>query len=638
MTERKYSFETGEKNSFSIVDYVIFAATLLISAAIGIYYAVKDRKKQNVKEFLLAGGKMPILPVALSLLATFMSAITLLGTPAEMYNYTTMYLWIGIGYVITMACTAHIFIPVFYRLKITSCYEYLELRFNKLVRTISTVIYVIHMTIYMGIVLYGPSLAVNAVTGLSLWGAICAVGSVCILYTTLGGMKAVLWTDTFQIIMMGIGLLAALIQGSIEIGGFGRAWEIADKNQRVVYDDFNVLPTVRHTFWSLVIGGSFLWTSIYAANQAQIQRAVSCSSLRRAQIAIWLNAPGLVIILFLCSLIGIVMYAFYSTCDPLKFGLISASDQLFPLFVMDILGHIPGIPGLFIACIFSGTLSSISSGLNALAAVVLEDIIKPYCLKDLRESRATLISRIIAFVFGLVCLGLTWVASQMGSILQATHTLFSILGAPALGLFTLGMLFPWANAKGALAGLLTSVVLLLWIGFGSFIAGIPPIKSPVSISGCNWTLLDDGVMGFNNITFNPTGNTTNITIPSDIDYSSPLTHIYQISYLWYSVLAVVIVLLVGLPVSFITGAQNPSELDPKLICPIFDIVLPCLPYKIRHFLYFGVKHPERKMKEASELAKKDENQESNNDILLSDLSKEIKMSPSFSNNDHQKNS
>ncbi|XP_050391445.1 sodium-coupled monocarboxylate transporter 2 [Patella vulgata] len=326
--ERQYSIHTGQKNSFSMVDYFIFGGTLLVSSVIGIYYAIKDRKKKSIKDFLLAGGEMHVVPVALSLLASFMSAITLLGTPAEIYNYTTMYLWIALGYVLTMASAAHIYIPIFYNLKLTSCYEYLELRFSKCVRMIGTLVFITQMTIYLGIVLYGPSMAINAVTGLSLWGAICTVGIVCIFYTTLGGMKAVLWTDAFQVVMMGMGLLAVMIQGSIEIGGLSKAWEIAAQNQRVVYDDFSVSPATRHSFWSLVIGGAFLWTSVYGTNQAQVQRTLACPTVRHAQMAIWLNAPGLMIILVLSSLIGIVMYAFYATCDPIKFGLVFASDQV----------------------------------------------------------------------------------------------------------------------------------------------------------------------------------------------------------------------------------------------------------------------------------------------------------------------
>lgn len=118
-----YSFETGEKPDFHVVDFVLFGLMLAFSASIGIFYAVKDRNKKNTKEFLLAGGNMNPIPVSLSILASFMSAITLLGTPAEMYNYNAMYFWIGLSYLFVIILAAHVFIPVFYRLRVTSAYE-----------------------------------------------------------------------------------------------------------------------------------------------------------------------------------------------------------------------------------------------------------------------------------------------------------------------------------------------------------------------------------------------------------------------------------------------------------------------------------------------------------------------------------
>ena len=118
-----YSFETKDTSKFTAVDYVMFGLMLAVSASIGLFYAIKDRKKANTKDFLLAGGNMNPIPVALSILASFMSAITLLGTPAEMYNYTTMYWYIGLGYLLVVAVAAHIFIPIFYKLRVTSAYE-----------------------------------------------------------------------------------------------------------------------------------------------------------------------------------------------------------------------------------------------------------------------------------------------------------------------------------------------------------------------------------------------------------------------------------------------------------------------------------------------------------------------------------
>lgn len=632
MEDKSYSLNTGRKNTFAVLDYVFFIGTLAISLLIGIFFGYRNRSKHSTKEVLLAGGKMHFIPVAMSLLASFMSAITLLGTPAEMYNFTTMYWYIGISYFFVMFMAAHIYIPIFYNLKVTSAYEYLEYRFSKGVRTAGMCIFSLQMMIYMSIVLYGPSLALNAVTGLSLWGAVASVGIVCMIYTALGGMKAVLWTDSFQVIMMIAGVLATLIQGSIEVGGFAKAWEIAVENERVWFTDFRVDPSVRHSAWALVIGGSFLWVSVYGTNQAQVQRALSCRTLKDAQIALWLNFPGLCIILYLCCLVGIVLYAFYRTCDPVTYGLIMASDQLYPLFVMDIMGHVPGVPGLFVASIFSGGLSTLSSGLNSLSAVMLQDIIKPYIAPNISERRASLLTKILAIVFGIICLSLTYVASLLGGILQAALAVFGMFGAPMLGLFTLGMIFPWANKWGAYSGLFCSLIMMFWIGIGAYITKPDLGRTPISLEGCpNFTVFTNISQTFTNYTYSTTTSLYNATIDLTpvVEDENPINKLYTLSYVWYSFTAVLIVVVVGMTVSLITGKNDPRTIDARLICPIFDVVFPYLPERILKPLRFGVNHKGKYdiKPTQSEMPLKEKNSSirNANEIVLNDIDQEIEI-------------
>ncbi|XP_069124076.1 sodium-coupled monocarboxylate transporter 1-like isoform X2 [Argopecten irradians] len=279
----QYNFETNQNVSFNAVDYVVFGATLLASAGIGLFYAIRDRKNTDADEFLLGGRNIHYLPVSLSLLSSFISAITLLGTPAEVYLYNTMYWWISIGFLITGMGAAHIFIPIFYNLKVTSIFQYIEMRFGKINRFTASIIYLSWMMLYMAIVLYGPSLALNAVTGLSLWGSVFAVGLVTTFYTTLGGMKAVVWSDSLQMLIMFSGMLALLIAGSLKLGGLDEAWQIAARNGRTLLLEFDPDPSTRHSVWSVVIGGGIFWCCIYGVNQAQVQRAVSVSSLSNAR-------------------------------------------------------------------------------------------------------------------------------------------------------------------------------------------------------------------------------------------------------------------------------------------------------------------------------------------------------------------
>ncbi|XP_041364434.1 sodium-coupled monocarboxylate transporter 1-like [Gigantopelta aegis] len=593
-----YSFETGRINQLSTWDYVIFALILIVSAGIGIFYAIKDRNRKSIQEFLMAGRNMSVAPVALSLVASFMSAITLLGSPAEMYNYSTMFWWIGLSYVFVAYGAAHIYIPIFYNLRVTSLYEYLERRFCKGVRTMGSIAFSLQMLLYMAIVLYAPSLALNAVTGFSLWGSVISVGVVCTIYTTLGGMKAVLWTDTFQIGMMYAGLLAVLIKGAMTVGGVGKAWEIAAENKRIYFTDFSMDPARRHSVWSLAIGGYFTWVAIYGTNQAQVQRACACPTLKTAQRAIWWNVVGLWMVLYLSCMIGIIMYAFYTHCDPLSFQLISATDQLLPLFVMDVLGPVTGMPGIFIASIFSGALSTISSGLNSLAAVFLEDVIKAYYGKEISQARATNIAKILALIYGLICLGLTYVASLLGNVLQAALSLFGMIAGPLLGLFSLGMFFPWANKWGAYSGLLSGLGFLFWIGIGAQISKPPvyPPKAPLSVTGCNWNVtttmattasLNSTVNAMTSAYVTSMANYTTVAPERSADYT-----LYTLSYMWYSATAFLWVIVVGMIVSGFTGFTDPKTIDPKVICPLADVVFPLyfLPESIRKPLRFGIVH------------------------------------------------
>lgn len=581
-----YKFERGEETFFHTWDYVVFSLTLLFSAAIGLYYAIVDRKKDSEKEFLLAGRSMSIFPVSLSLLSSFISAITLLGTPAEVYKYNTMYWLICVGFTISAAASAHIFVPVFYNLGITSVFEYIQMRFGRIVRIIACIVYLTWMLFYMSIVLYGPSLALSAVTGISLWGSVIAVGAVCTFYTTVGGMKAVVWTDSFQMIVMFAGMLTLLVTGCMKMGGIDVAWDIAYKNERVKFFIMDFDPTIRHTFWNVIVGGGFFWTAVYGINQAQVQRALSLPSLTKAKIAIWINLPGMICVLTLVCLVGLVMFSFYSPCDPVSKGVIEKTDQLIPLFTMDLVGDFNGLPGLVISCIFSGSLSTISSGYNAVAAIMLEDFAKP-CFPKMSSFTMTLFSKLVIILCGVVCLLIAFVVSQLGAtILQAAYILFGMLGGPLLGLFTLGVLFPWANKWGALIGHLTALVVTLWVGLGTYIDNVvvtPP--SELTIAGCK---------DLTNSTFYTTTTTmptktfmsTEAVIPQAKD-DFPL---YKMSYIWYTSLGMIINIIVGLIISFLTGATKPSDINPGLICPIFDVIIPCLPTKLRKRLYFGVRH------------------------------------------------
>uniref|UniRef100_A0A8C8DZL6 Solute carrier family 5 member 8, like n=1 Tax=Oryzias sinensis TaxID=183150 RepID=A0A8C8DZL6_9TELE len=488
----------GPVATFSVWDYVVFAVTILGAAGIGLFQAIRGRKESSSAEFLLGGRQMTAVPVAMSLTASFMSGITVIGTPAEAYQFGAAFWIFGISYTIMSTITAEIFVPLFYRLAIT-------------------------------------------ITGLDLWGVLVATGLVCILYCSLGGLKAVIWTDVFQMGIMLAGFVAVIARGAVIRGGLGQIWEDAGQGGRLNAFDFDPNPLKRHTFWSIVIGGSIMWVSIYSINQSQVQRYISCKTLGHAKMSLYVNMVGLWVTVSLAVFSGLTMYSIYKNCDPLSNGDVTASDQLLPYLVMDILGDFPGIPGLFVAAAYSGTLSTVSSSINALVAVTVEDFIFPVW-KNLTQKQISWLNMGLSIFFGGVCIGMAGVASMMGGVLQAALSIFGMISGPLLGLYLLGMLFRTSNSIGGLVGMVIGLVLTLWVGIGGQV--YPPTADmtnplPLTTAGCNNTMTQ------NYTTTSPWSTSASLTTPSNFrpDLADSW---YSLSYVYLSLLGMLVTMVCGL--------------------------------------------------------------------------------------------
>uniref|UniRef100_A0A8C9U6B7 Solute carrier family 5 member 8 n=1 Tax=Scleropages formosus TaxID=113540 RepID=A0A8C9U6B7_SCLFO len=452
--------------TFAVWDYVVFALMLLVSAAVGVYCAMSGGGQQSSQDFLMGGRKMTAVPVALSLTATFMSAITVLATPSEVYQYGAMFILFTLSYSLMVFVTSEVFLPIFYRLGVTSTYEVSSIR--------SPLTSKLHQetVLYTGIVIYVPALALKQVTGFDLWGAVMSTGIVCTFYCSLGGLKAVVWTDVFQLATMMAGFLVVIIRAVLLHGGFSVIIDDSQKGGRLNLWDFDPNPFKRHTFWTITFGGAFVWIGIYGVSQAQVQRYVSCKSLNHARTSLYLNLVGLWAILLCAVFSGLCLYAIYQDCDPWTAGLISAPDQLMPYLVMDILRDYPGLPGLFVAAAFSGTLSTVSSSINALAAVTVEDLVKPYI--SMSDRKLSWISKGLSLFYGAVCIGMAAIASLLGGLLEAALSIFGIIGGPLVGLFSLGIFCPFANSTVSTVqflhkktGKMIGTDFVFWCSFGS---------------------------------------------------------------------------------------------------------------------------------------------------------------------------
>ncbi|XP_034418555.1 solute carrier family 5 member 6 isoform X1 [Cyclopterus lumpus] len=552
----------SDQKHFTAADYVIFALLLAASIGIGLYHALSGGRQRTTQEFLLADRSMSCLPISLSLLASFQSAVAIIGVPAEVYAHGTQYWFIGCAYFLGLLIPAHVFIPVLYKLQLSSAYQYLELRFSKAVRICGTLAFIFQTVVYMGVCVYTPAFALNAATEFELWGSVLATGLVCTLYTTIGGLKAVIWTDVFQTVVMFAGQLAVIVVGVHQTGGVSEVWRKVREGNRIAALDLNPDPTERHTFWTLGVGGVFLMLSLYGVNQAQVQRYLSARTEKEAVRSCYMAFPSLQLSLALSCVMGLVMFALYCGEDHSDKLATSSKDAMVIYFVMDMLQGLPGLPGLFVACLFSAALSTISSAFNSLATVTMEDLVKPH-FPAMTEARATLLSKALALSYGLLCMAMAYFTHLMDdSVLQVALKIFGMVGGPVLGLFCLGMFFPWANATGALAGLGTGLALAFWVGIGSIVArgsGARPLPA-----GCNATSALHAA--FANVT---------------LSRPSGLHRLYSLSYMWYSAFGCFTVILTGLVVSFLTGPMKEEDVTPGTIYPLMGKLVCFLPEHLK---------------------------------------------------------
>ena len=585
-------------------DYVVFALMFVFSSAVGFYYAYKDRNKANMDNFHLGDRKGHPLPVALSLSVSIISATNIVGLPAEIYTYGSMIVWQLVGMFFAIVCAAFFFITVLYRLNKISVFAYIEMRFGPTMRYVSSALYVFKNFVLLSFVLYAPCLSFKAITGSSLWITMAVTTVVCTLYTLLGGIKAVVWTDTLQFVVMIAGLLTVVIIGAGKVGGFEHAWNIASDYGRIEFDNISADPTVRHTVWGLLIGYGFLWLYANGAQQATVQRIFTLPNLRQARMTVLLSYPGMLLISILSCMSAIVMVAYYRDCDPLKSGRVRSRNELFPLLVLDTLSQYPGLTGLVLASLFSGALSTISSGLGGVSAVFTEDLIKPLWPRPLSGKAQLYVSKVFVLCLGVSMFGIASGISQLdGLILQNITSVASSFAGPALGMYISGMVFPWTNKHGALAGLLISTSLVMWLILGKAIVKLPSApRLSVDVSGCSIVnpstpiFFSGNTTTMSSITNGTDFNTTVVSTDGDLVFereTSALDLFYSISYMWYTTLGLLVSLIVSIAVSVITGPTKPEDIDDRLMFPLFYYMCPFLPERYRNYLKFGIVYKNR---------------------------------------------
>ncbi|KAG8286032.1 hypothetical protein J6590_069442 [Homalodisca vitripennis] len=356
---------------FDWIENSVVVAMLLLSFLIGVYYTFCN-KQDTFSEYMLGGRSMGIFPVAMSLVASCVSGLSILGIPTEVYLYGTQYAAANFTLIMLALVIGVFYLPVYYKLQLNSHFEYLQLRFNKHVRIIGVALFSFLMVTLLPAVIFVPAVCFNQVTGLSVYTISVGISGICIFYTSFGGLKAVLWTDALQSMFTFFGMVFVIIVSCFNLGG----------------------------------------------------RYLSVPSLRKAKWALFYSAVSLYIVINLSTFFGMILYARYYQCDPVAAGVIKSSSQIVPLYVSEVGRNYPGLAGLYVSGILSSSLSSVSSWLNSIGGMLYKDIMEVY-FPDVQHSESTecKIIRAIVIVLGISSVLLMFVVEKMGTIFQVTAIL-----------------------------------------------------------------------------------------------------------------------------------------------------------------------------------------------------------------------
>lgn len=444
-------------NSLPVLDLIVICAYILGIVFFGAWFY---RKSGTLEGFTVGGRNLPGWAIGLSILATYLSSISFLALPGKSYPGT----WNAFVFSLTVpiACwvSARYFIPLYRGSLQTTAYEHLESRFGYWARAYCGLALILLQIGRIAVVLYLVSLAMNQLLGWDIVTVILVLGFLTILYTVVGGIEAVIWTDVVQaIVLLGGGLVCAGLLFAKMPGGAGNALSTAWEQDKFSLGswDFNLAI---EGFWVVFIFGVVDNLRNFGVDQNFVQRFLAAKSEADARRSLWLGGLLYVPVSALFLLIGTLLFLYYNALSPTPAGFPDQGDKVFPFFIVSELPA--GLTGLVIAGVMAAGMSTLDSSINVSATVFTVDFYKRFArgtVDDGRLLRVTRWSSVVCGVIGTLC---SLAMIQVKTVLDVWWKFSSIFGGAMLGLFLVGIVVSKATSRGALMGAFAGVAVIVW--------------------------------------------------------------------------------------------------------------------------------------------------------------------------------
>lgn len=451
----------------NVIDAIVFFIYMFGITLIG---ALFYRKNKTASAYTLGNSAIPGWVVAMSIFATFVSSISYLALPGIAFQSNWNAFVFSLSLPISAFFAVRFFVPLYRKINSPSAYTYLEQRFGTWARIYASTMYLLTQLMRIGTILYLMALAVNAVFGWDIATIIIVTGFVVMIYSLLGGLQAVVWTDAIQGILLIGGAIVCILFILFDMpDGPGQVFQIGMTNNKFSLGSFS-LNLTESTFWVVFVYGIFINLQNYGIDQNYVQRYMAARSESEAKKSAFWGGMLYIPVSMLFLFIGTALYAYYNSGAgqlPTELQDITKSDRVFPYFIVERLPM--GITGLLIASVFAAGMSTISTSYNSSATVIFTDYFQKLKHKDLSERNKMKVLYLATLGVGIIGVLIGIAMINVKSALDAWWKLASVFSGGMLGLFLLGVFSKKRNVKGAIIGVVCGLLVILWLSLSNIL-------------------------------------------------------------------------------------------------------------------------------------------------------------------------
>jgi SSS family solute:Na+ symporter len=439
---------------FSPIDWFVIVLYFAVVAGIGFYFS---RRNADFKDFMFGGGNMPWLAVGISLIATSVSANTFLGNPADGYANDMRLLMLNAGSLIAIAIIGIVFIPRIRSSGIKSAYELLEMKFSRRVRVMAASFYSLHLLLRMGMLIYGPSLVLMKITGAPYWACAIAMALFAMMYTSLGGIKAVTTTDIIQFLIFFGGGLLCIGYCAHAVGGFAKTWHLASEAGKTRWFDFAWDPSSPRNFWTASLVYIVFEVAIRGCDQQFVQRYLSTKDVRTANYSSVTSSLLGVCVGVVFFTVGAFLYVYFQVAHVEALPDLKA-NQVLPHFIVNVLPT--GVKGLLVAAILAADMGALSSVLTALSNTTVIDFMRDPGTRG--DGHSLKHARQWVVLWGALGTAASFLCALGDETILGKALFFtSLFTGPLLSMFVQAFFLPRTHPKAVIIGAVAGMLCLL---------------------------------------------------------------------------------------------------------------------------------------------------------------------------------